>query len=112
MHSPLFLSKCRLLIPLNAGPDGIVATMCGPTGSTLRIIASWGGDWDHVSVSLADRCPTWDEMAFVKEVFFRPDEAVMQLHPPRSVYKNLHPFCLHLWRPQHEPIPLPPPRFV
>lgn len=79
-------------------------------GVLLRIIMSTGGGWDHVSVSpprLA-RTPTWEEMQWVKEQFFKPEEAVMQLHPPASDYRNLHPYCLHLWRPQHQAIPLPP----
>jgi len=42
----------------------------------------------------------WGEMSFVKEMFFLDEEAVMQLHPPRSQYVNQHPNCLHLWRPQ------------
>ena len=66
----------------------------------LRIIFSEGMGWDHVSVSLPTRCPTWDEMCFVKTVFFDDEEVVMQLHPPRSEYVNNFPFCLHLWRPQ------------
>lgn len=69
-------------------------------GHELRVQASQGCGWDHVSVSLANRCPTWEEMCFVKEKFFRDDEAVMQLHPARSEYVNIHPNCLHLWRPQ------------
>ena len=74
----------------------------------LRIIASWGMDWDHVSVSLRNRCPTWGEMDHVKRMFFDDEEAVMQLHPPRSQWINNHPYCLHLWRPQNEGILLPP----
>jgi hypothetical protein len=35
----------------------------------LRVIASDGEGWEHVSVSLANRCPTWDEMCFIKGVF-------------------------------------------
>lgn len=38
-------------------------------GLDLRIIASSGSDeipWEHVSVSTARRCPTWDEMDAVK----------------------------------------------
>lgn len=73
----------------------------GKHGSTmLRIIASDGGGWDHVSVSLPTRCPTWEEMCWVKRLFFSPDEVVMQLHPATSNYVNNHPHCLHLWRPQ------------
>jgi len=74
----------------------------------LDIVASNGGGWDHVSVSLLNRCPTWDEMEFVKRLFFRDTEAAFQLHPPIKDYKNIMPYCLHLWRPQAENILLPP----
>lgn len=83
-------------------------------GAALRIIASddQGEGWEHVSVSLADRCPTWDEMCFVKDLFWLPDEAVMQLHPPESEYVNNHKFCLHLWKPTQAALPLPPSIYV
>lgn len=84
-------------------------------GQVLRMIASddsGGEGWEHVSVSLADRCPTWDEMCFVKDLFFLPEESVMQLHPPESDYVNNHPYCLHLWRPTTAAIPLPPAIYV
>jgi len=74
----------------------------------LRVICSNGGGWDHVSVSLADRCPSWDEMEFIKRLFFKDDEVVIQIHPALKNYKNAMPYCLHLWRPQKEEIPLPP----
>ena len=74
---------------------------------TLGIIVSDGMDWDHVSVSLQDRCPHWAEMCFVKDLFFEPEEPAMQLHPQKSDYVNHHPHCLHLWRPQTKRIPLP-----
>lgn len=77
-------------------------------GSTLKVIASDGEGWDHVSVSLATRCPTWDEMEYVRSLFFRDDETVMQLSVPRADHLNFHKFCLHLWRPQHAEIPRPP----
>jgi len=66
----------------------------------LRVIASAAGGWEHVSVSLRTRCPTWEEMCYVKGIFFGEEETVMQLHPPKSQYVNHHPYCLHLWRPQ------------
>jgi hypothetical protein len=74
----------------------------------LRIIASTGAGWDHVSVSREDRCPTWDEMNLVKELFFKEDETAIQIHPPASSYKNFMRYCLHLWRPQQAIVPLPP----
>jgi len=68
--------------------------------------------WEHVSVSLPHRCPTWNEMDLVKAFFWDDDDAVMQLHPPRSQWVNNHPMCLHLWRPLRASIPLPPPALV
>src|SRR5882672_9247876 len=67
-----------------------------PGSDTLRVIASHGDGWDHVSVSCHHRCPTWNEMSFIKSVFFFDAETVMQLHVPSSDHVNYHPFCLHL----------------
>jgi hypothetical protein len=64
--------------------------------------------WEHVSVSLSSRCPTWDEMCRVKELFWQDDETVVQLHPPKSLHFNLHRFCLHLWRDSQQVQELPP----
>jgi len=85
----------------------------GPCRRELRVIASLGDanediPWEHVSVSLPNRCPNWDEMDFIKNLFWDGEEAVMQLHPPRSAWINNHPYCLHLWRPMDGKIPLPP----
>lgn len=74
----------------------------------LRCIVSVGEGWEHVSVSRFDRCPTWEEMCLVKDEFWGPEEAVMQLHPPHSEYVNRHPYCLHLWRPTKVELPRPP----
>lgn len=77
----------------------------GPWGDMLQIVAS-GCDaddtmaegWEHVSVSTPRRTPNWQEMCFVKDLFWGEDETVIQFHPPRSEYINQHPHCLHLWR--------------
>lgn len=74
----------------------------------LRVIASNGEGWDHVSVSRSDRCPWWEEMSQIKRMFFKSDELVMQLHPATKDHINCHPNCLHLWRPHNEQIPTPP----
>ena len=91
------------------GPNGMffLKRERGPK-TELRVIASSGLGWEHVSVSTATRCPTWEEMCLVKDLFWRGDEAVMQLHPPKADYVNNHAFCLHLWRPTEGAIPLPP----
>ena len=76
----------------------------------LTIIASDQGGWDHVSVSLPNRCPTWDEMCYVKDLFWNDEETVVQYHPPKSKYINNYPYCLHLWKPKSKlkKLPLPP----
>lgn len=86
-------------------------------GRSFFVIASNGGGWDHVSVSPCNQkrksCPTWDEMCAIKDMFFEPEECVMQLHPSKSQYVNNHPYCLHLWRPNSAvKIPTPPRIFV
>lgn len=54
--------------------------------------------WEHVSVS-ALFTPTWNEMCWVKDAFWEDEEFVLQFHPPKSEYVNVHGRCLHLWRP-------------
>lgn len=83
----------------------------------LKVISSGKGDmsceesvWEHVSVSIecGKRTPTWDEMCFVKRLFWEDEETVIQFHPSKSEYVNTHPFVLHLWKPLHFGILLPP----
>ena len=81
-------------------------------GYLLHILASSGGGWDHVSVSLSNRTPTWEEMEWVKRTFFKDSETAMQLHVPPGDHINNHPFVLHLWRPHLKPIPMPPKSYV
>ena len=92
-----------------AGNNGVFRIVSS-RGDVLRVIASDGLGWEHVSVSTATRCPTWEEMCEVKGRFWDPEDCVVQFHPPRSKYINCHPFCLHLWRPvaAADWVPLPP----
>lgn len=78
----------------------------------LKIIASDGEGWEHVSVSLHHRTPTWEEMCKVKALFWDDEDVVMQLHPAKSQYVNNHRYCLHLWRPIGQDIPTPPQQLV
>jgi hypothetical protein len=117
MRIPQILDKYRICHGFwgsALGDDFGAFRLPGPYLDSLLIIASPGDaneniPWEHVSVSLKNRCPNWKEMCFVKDLFWEEEEAVMQLHPPRSQWINNHPFCLHLWRPVEEKIPLPPP---
>ena len=72
------------------------------------IIFSWGGGWDHVSMSFRNRIPTWDEMCWLKDTFFDEEEVVVQYHPAKSQHVNCHPNCLHLWQKQGEQFITPP----
>lgn len=74
----------------------------------MKVLASSGEGWDHVSVSRQNRCPNWMEMDHVKRLFFAEDETAMQLHVPSSDHISVHPYCLHLWRPHNVEIPRPP----
>lgn len=78
----------------------------------LKVIASDGDGWDHVSVSLPNRCPWWSEMCLIKSLFFNDEEMVIQIHPKKSEYVNHHPYCLHMWRWQMEGQPMPPSNLV
>jgi hypothetical protein len=82
-------------------------------GYELRCQVSDGMGWEHVSVTVAktgqdaSRCPTWEEMCHLKEVFWGGGECVVQYHPQSSEYVNNHPYCLHLWRPIGQDLPQP-----
>jgi hypothetical protein len=101
---------------VNTGPFGTdsgenygfftVASVAGQR-RPLDLIVSDGIDpisegWEHVSVKVRigrnSYTPTWDEMAWVKQQLWEPEDMVIQLHPPASQYINFHPNVLHLWR--------------
>lgn len=69
-------------------------------GRLVRCVASDGGGWQHVSVSVEydHRPPNWDTMCRVKDLFWDDEDWVVQFHPAKSEYVNHHPGCLHLWR--------------
>lgn len=90
------------------GNNGCFFVATRPGQPPLRVIASDGGGWEHVSVSRPDRIPTWEEMCAIKALFWGDDDCVMQLHPPRADWVNNHSRCLHLWRPIGVHIPRPP----
>lgn len=78
---------------------------CPLTSTLLTLLVSdgkeWaalrlpGPPWEHVSVSTPTRCPTWEEMVWVK------DQSV-------TAKVNIHPYTLHLWRPLGVEVPVPP----
>ena len=80
-------------------------------GMFILCKASAGEGWEHVSVSIPsyDRCPTWEEMCFVKDQFWNdPEDVVIQYHPAKKDYVSQHEFCLHLWRKKNQNFETPP----
>ncbi len=75
-------------------------------GKVQFVIIATSGDpeipWEHVSArartNQVERVPTWEEMCWLKSLFWDPEECVVQFHPPESQYVNYHPHVLHLWR--------------
>lgn len=71
-----------------------------PTGVRASLVVGTNEcGWEHVSIALyARRLPTWEEMCFIKELFWEDDEEVVQIHPKKGDYVNMIE-ALHLWRP-------------
>ena len=69
------------------------------TQAKLMVVASMDEGWGHVSVSLEKRTPIWDEMCFIKNLFFDEEDLCIQIHPKKSQYVNMHNHCLHIWQP-------------
>lgn len=118
MRSPtsserLRLEKYRLANgPLGSnakyGNNGVFYIPVGPESesyrSNYRCIISDTGGWEHCSVVVVsytnfERIATWAEMCAVKNLFWREDETVVQYHPAKAEYVNVHKDCLHLWKP-------------
>lgn len=97
-------------IPLPGFGHKIIANCIVSDGSAVEDEPEFAG-WEHVSVHIMEygkqRIPTWSEMCAVKDVFWGPEETVVQFHPRKSEYINNHPFVLHLWRYKAGEFPIP-----
>ena len=78
------------------------------TGKWLNFIFSYQMGWEHLSVSMPSRTPTWEQMCIMKDIFWNKNEACVEYHPREEDYVNNHKHCLHIWRPTNEPLPTPP----
>lgn len=107
---PLRLTRGTLRTDASYGNNGVF--LFRVNGHDLRVIASDGAGWNHISVSLAHRCPTWGEMCLAKSLFWDGEDCAIQYHPPQSEYVDCHPHCLHVWQPQGIPFPRPDPALV
>jgi len=55
-------------------------------------------DLEHVSVQGKKGTPSWEVMCAIKDIFWEPEDEVIQYHPKKSEYVNMHPNVLHMWR--------------
>lgn len=80
--------------------DGTSAFQHGPLRIMITPSEDHGedGQWRHVSVSLQDRLPTYEELGAVRSAYFPAEATVVQVMPPESQWVNEHQFCLHLWQ--------------
>lgn len=93
--------------------DGIMGFYFDPVNQKKYcFVFSWGGGWEHLSVSTPNKTPDWDTMCRVKNVFWDEEEACVEYHPKKSEYVNQHPHCLHIWRPLEVELPTPPKIYV
>ena len=88
--------------------DGFCGTIYMPKWEG-SIIVSWSGGWEHVSVCPFKHhiMPSWDDMCYIKNLFWNEEECAVQYHPPKSQYVNLMPNCLHLWKPIGREVEMP-----
>lgn len=97
----------------NEGMTGVFRLKPKRFNCEFFVLSSQSLGWDHVSISKIQKgrkikCPIWEEMCYIKDLFFDPEERVVQYHPKRSEYVNAHPGVLHLWRFQEIEFPAPP----
>ena len=97
---------------IKEGRDGIGGVIYDKnTRVKLNFILSWGASWEHCSVSITDRykrCPSWEQMCFIKDSFWNDDECCVEYHPAKKDYVNNHEYCLHIWKPIDQEVPTPP----
>lgn len=79
---------------------------------TLAVIISDELGWEHVSVHAFKKkkkfIPRWVEMCQIKDMFWEPDDVVVQYHPAHKDYVNVNSYVLHLWRKVGEDFETPP----
>ena len=91
--------------------DGWNGNFLVPLDGDLWLVRiSDGMGWRHASVSNAQKMilPTWHIMCRIKESFFGDESWAVEYHPAKDEYVNDCPWCLHLWEPLNEKMPIPP----
>ena len=115
-QSPENTARIRRVLGLEDGKrqwagDAPVAYYKNHQGKQLHAVVSRddlairrGGEKDmrwHISVSLDERVPTWEEMVMAAHEL-RPGVVFVIGMPPRSWWINIHPNVLHLYETKDE----------
>ena len=109
MRNIEIIKSNRYLNIKKEGRDGFGGTFYDKKSRCyLNFIMSWGAGWEHCSVSLPTRTPSWEQMCAIKDLMWGENEVCYELHPAKKDYINNHPYCLHIWKPIDQKIPLPP----
>ena len=83
------LTNFRLTIKETSADGGCGILTLPLAKQSMTVVFSYGGGWEHVSVSYSKKTPTWDEMCRVKDIFWGEDECVVQYHPAKGgVYQQ------------------------
>lgn len=108
-----FLSSVTFLLSepgISKGSFAIPILLSTPPEAYLDDIYFWVTaeiemGWEHACViPISPRWPTWQEMAYIKTLFWADDEVVIQFHPVQNQIAG----CIDLWRPIDGKFPLPP----
>lgn len=78
------------------------------SGKYLNFIFSYQLGWEHLSVSMPHKTPSWEQMCQMKNIFWGEDEVCVEYHPRKEDYVNNHEHCLHIWKPTETELPTPP----
>lgn len=107
--SRIAVSRPFSICPEGEAPAGWVRdTSPGPfeafwcKGRKLLVLSSFdtdvdGNDWLHVSLSLPNKLPSWQDVKLVKRLFFGAEETAWQCIAPDSQWVDQHKYCFHLW---------------
>ena len=93
------------------GANGALVIPSCETSRKLMILISDGMGWEHLSVhaiglNKEPRIPTYFEMCYLKDLFWNDEDTVVQFHPKKSEYVNLHNHTLHLCRCINKEFPM------
>lgn len=83
-------------IRIGAEPDAKGYRM----GECFVMVGKESAGW-HLSISCADRYPTWDEVAHARYKLIPNSATMAMILPPREEYVNVHDYCLHIWQIDH-----------